>query len=365
MTIWLLLLSIFWQEDFSTPEKTLASYLAAREKFASGSGDVLAEWDQLSQELEGPLCTNGLKKRRQDNAQRTTLSRQRYVSHSVLERKEGAGGVTLVVEEKYRTTRRNSATGKDEEVEETRPKQLVFARVGDRWLVQNEFDACLSCRGKGTCFACGGSGEKSGKPCMICDGKKTCGACAGARWKERSFQNLGRIGLLDGFKRRTDTSSARAAAEAYADALVEEQIRIGARLKSLFEAGQAILKTYFVEAAVKASEEALRKALEEGGKEMREYVAKVLEIREDAAQAAAVIAAPPSPFGAVGSKRLVLQQSGGRWLVDDVQSPCRWCRGSGACSGCQGKPLDFKCLQCSGSRKCNTCGGSGYHSDVK
>ncbi len=352
-------------QDFSSPQKTLAAYTEARETFAASySLDLFAEFDRISRDAQKSNSTDALVARREKAAAVPAPPQAKLLSHSIVDQTSSGAAIVLIVEEKHKVRRQNPKTRQDEDVEEARRKRLEFVKSGDRWLIQREMDGCPACKGRGTCSWCDGAGEMTGKPCPRCMGKKTCHVCKGTLWHERSFQSLAPLGIIDDYKPRADLTSPRGTAEAFADTLIDEQIRVAKLLRRIYEAGQSIIKTYFVESQGKASIEALVNAVATGTQALREYAPKVLELNETGDTAVAVVTGPPGPLGPVPDRRLLLRKSGGKWLVDDVYSKCDDCSASGVCPGCKLK-RQMQCVQCDGSRKCRACTGSGWEQDTK
>lgn len=65
-------------------------------------------------------------------------------------------------------------------VQEYAPR-YVLKKVGGKWLIDAEQSRCYSCKGTGTCQACGGTGKKDGDTCYSCQGGK-CIGCKGQGW---------------------------------------------------------------------------------------------------------------------------------------------------------------------------------------
>jgi len=357
--------------DLSTPERALDAYLKARDKF-SASTSIVADTERVVAEVEGPAVSDDLKtrreKRRNERVALEHLQRQPYVAHLVEEAREEGGRIVLTAREFFVVRYLNRATGRMGEEQKERWRQFVFEKVGTRWLIQKEFDRCGPCGGKGRCPWCEGEGTVADKPCPRCKSTKKCDTCVGARWKERSFERgLTALPSLEGFKARADRSGPRAAAEAFADVLVEEQLRIAAVMGRMFDDVIRLMRTYFTPDVSRAAELALKKSAEEGAASLKEHKPEVLELKEEEeTRASAVVSMPPSPFGPASRCRLVLLRFGSSWLVDDVQPPCASCGAKGACAGCVAtKDQSIRCIRCGGSKKCRDCSGVGYRSEGK
>ncbi len=338
-----LLLLLAAQADFSTPEKTLAAYFEARDRFARLS-TLLPDLRKLAAEVEGPLATEAFQKRHAP----PPIEKPPPSSHRVVSRE----GAVLVVEE--------SVAGA-----EVRRKKILFEKAGDRWLIAKEFDACTPCKGTGACTWCGGAGERNTKVCPRCKGKKACDLCEGTKWRERSFERgIFPIGTR-AFQAKNDTSSARAAAESFAEAQLELQSRTGGLMRRVFESGLDVVRKFFVESVAKSAGIALARAVEEGARGLAEHVPRVERLDESGDSATAVVACPPSPLGGGARKRIVLRRSGDRWLVDDAAVACEACDGGGVCSACKGKAAGVKCMYCQSTAKCSACNGAGFPADRK
>ncbi|MBI2933429.1 MAG: zinc finger-like domain-containing protein [Planctomycetes bacterium] len=334
----LLLMMVLGQD----PEQALASYAEAREKFVQ-EADLAAELQRIVAEAEDAISTEGLRRRRREKRH----AQASVVSYRVLESRRDGDTATLVVEEQLKAP------------DGARRKKLAFAKAGNRWLIAREFDGCPACQAKGTCTWCDGRGEANRKPCPRCKGKKRCDTCDGAQWIERSFAHgITPLAARRDFAPRTDTSSARATAEAFADALTAEQIRLSAAMRRFFESSLALLKAHFTEDVAREAQEALRKAVEDGAKALQAYVPSV-DVKTDGDRATAIVSAPPGPLGNE-RRQIALRKTDGRWLVDEVKRECGWCRGRGVCAACQGKAGKLTCLYCNNSGRCEPCEGAGF-----
>jgi hypothetical protein len=355
---WILIALAFGQ-DGSTPEQALATYLAARQKFTEET-NLLIEVQKISVAAEASLSTDAFRQRRQaklkDEEREHERRRRRNLKHRVVERKDDGDSATLVFEE----------TSTVAEGAEEKSLQKVVCRKSDgRWLLAKEFRACRFCKGTGACDGCDGTGKIQEMECVRCKGDKTCRSCGGSKWREEDFLPRFEFGSNDAFKPRADLSTARGAAEAFADCLVVEQNRLAALIRKTYDSALRLLRENFVPSVAQAVETALQQAAEKGNAALKAHEAKVERLAEKDGAATAVVNTPPGSFGNTGRKRLALRKAADRWLIDDVEFPCWTCRGEGVCRACSGtgKSEGDACILCKGEARCATCKGEGFLGD--
>ncbi len=314
-----LLAALLLAQDLSTPEKAAGAYIEAFDRHAE-------EHDRIVVETHGALCTDDFNKRRPAGS-----SFSRLISWRVTERSESGGAVTLTTELKRTLTRRNFRTGKDEEVEHAYPRRFVLALQRDsRWLVEKDLVSCFACR------------EAAGKDCSVCQGQ---------RWSPATV-----VPGVSPFAPaapgpRTDTSSARATADAFADAVVHQHALAAQADRRRTESCLKLLKTHAVESLWKPVEAALEKVRASDGKGEKRGVTVDSVAEEKEAATAVLTEAGLEPM------RLTIRKTGDRWLVDDITRPCGTCSRSGRCKAC---PAAGDCAACRGSRQCPRCKGVGW-----
>jgi hypothetical protein len=238
------------------------------------------------------------------------LRPSRLEAIKVLERAEAGGKATISVEETWvrppAPRRPGARPGPDGEEAERRVDKPRYALVKD---------------------ASGWKIERVDFPCR--DLQKTCGACKGEGWVAGTWV-AARPAILeaDAFKPRTDRSTARAAAEAYADAFFQAVLASSAAERRGTEAWLKLAKDRLAEPLWKPTAEALDRALDEGKKLVRAFDGKPLEVEEKGEAATAIV---KTPHGL--RQRLSLKKSADGWRVDGIETLCHGCEGKG-CSVC-------------------------------
>jgi hypothetical protein len=346
-----------------------------------------------------------LKEREKKFSFRETKSEEGKLVYSKEEKGED-GTVTVFATQKNVRVEKKAAKepGKttEEKVEETRNHKVVLKQEGTEWRVAKWLEECGSCKGKGTCpdcdgtgktkdkkcFSCKGTGkDEEGKECFMCGGtgkekpqecfrcKETggkCGICEGKGWKEELDFKEDPFLLDEEWKveKIEDLGSPAGTAKSYINLKDRHQAEQLGIVRKVIGEMRALIEAFCTLKVIEGFRVALKKSGEQFRKQQDVRNLTFGEPKVDGDTA--VVEVSETSLSRKGETRtektaLKIVKKDGKWLIDDRGGQCWSCKGSGKCSECDGtgKTKEKECWSCKGSGKnkegkeCFGCGGSG------